>query len=256
MFKFLKNLKFVHKIQFGFVLLGTISALIAVNDMYQINRMKNSKQDLYTDFINPKGNIEELYGEFQKAQFTMLKFSIVEFSSEFNNNINTYNHHKGNIDRILDSLSNEKFSPQITDEFTEIKSIWDNYKNVVADAIISASASGMYDMAAVISTTTGEEVGTQLVTKFDEIVSHLNEKSVQLNDEFFQAESESFIFLIVGMLTGTFVLLLSVFLLAPTISKPIGEFVGIFNEFSLGNFDFEIQSKSQDAIRAINEKGK
>ncbi len=46
MFKFLKNLKFVHKIQFGFVLLGTISALIAVNDMYQINRMKNSKQDL------------------------------------------------------------------------------------------------------------------------------------------------------------------------------------------------------------------
>lgn len=51
--------------------------------MYQINKMKNSKAALYTDFITPKGHIDDLYSEFQKTQFIMLKLSIAEFSTEF-----------------------------------------------------------------------------------------------------------------------------------------------------------------------------
>ncbi|MCB9249569.1 MAG: MCP four helix bundle domain-containing protein [Ignavibacteriales bacterium] len=246
MLSVIKNLKFVRKVQFGFLLLGTISTLIALSDLYQINRMKTSKAALYTDFIEPKEHVAELYSEFQKTQFVMLKFSIEEFASEFKNNITAYNFHKEKIDRILDSLSSDIVSDDMVQKVDNIKSIWANYKNVVADAIISASASGMYDMAAVISTTSGEEVGNKLVDNFDEIIENLKYKSEKLNQEFYKAETDSFLFLVTGMITGTLVLLLSVFILAPKISKPIGDIMNIFKEFSLGNFNINIKHESDD----------
>ncbi|MCB0744421.1 MAG: MCP four helix bundle domain-containing protein, partial [Ignavibacteriae bacterium] len=246
MLSVIKNLKFVRKVQFGFLLLGTISTLIALSDLYQINRMKNSKAALYTDFIEPKEHVAELYSEFQKTQFVMLKFSIEEFASEFKNNITAYNFHKEKIDGILDSLSSDIFSDDMAQKVENIRSIWANYKNVVADAIISASASGMYDMAAVISTTSGEEVGNKLVANFDEIIADLKFKSEKLNQEFYKAESDSFLFLVTGMITGTLVLLISVFILAPKISKPISDIMNIFKEFSLGNFNINIKHESDD----------
>ncbi len=244
--KFLKNLKFVRKIQLGFLLLGAISSVIAISDIYQINRMQHSKSDLYADFINPKGVVGDLYVEFQKTQFIMLKFSIAEFSSEFKNNVAEYNFHKNKIDNLLDSLSQQNFSKEIIEDLKVVKSIWSDYKNIVADAIISASASGTYDMAAVIATTSGEEVGNKLVTHFDNVISNLKYKSEKLNNDFNKAESDSYKLLIVGMITGTIVLLIGVFFLAPAISKPIQEFMAIFKEFSLGNFNFTIKSKSED----------
>ena len=63
--EFLKNLKFVRKIQLGFVVLGTISTLIALSDIYQINKMTTSKEALYTEFIYPMEEVEEVYLEFQ-----------------------------------------------------------------------------------------------------------------------------------------------------------------------------------------------
>lgn len=244
--KFLKNLKFVRKIQLGFLLLGAISTVIALSDMFQINRMKHSKTDLYTDFINPREVVEDLYSEFQKTQFIMLKFSISEFSNEFKNNVAAYNFHKDKIDNLLDSLSQQNFSKEVIEDLKVVKSIWSDYKNIVADAIISASASGTYDMAAVIATTSGEEVGNKLVTHFDNVISNLKFKSEKLNNDFDKAESDSFTLLVIGMFTGTIVLLIGVFFLAPAISKPIQEFMAIFKEFSLGNFNFTIKSKGGD----------
>ncbi|MBI1931844.1 MAG: methyl-accepting chemotaxis protein [Ignavibacteriales bacterium] len=253
MINFIKDLKFVHKIQLGFLLLGTISTLIALSDMYQINKMKNSKAALYTDYITPKGHIDQLYSEFQKAQFIMLKLSIPEFSNEFSNNIAEYNLHKSKIEAYIDSLNNDIYSDSLQKKFADIKKIWSDYKNIVADAIISASASGMFDMAAVISTTSGEEYGTNLVKNFEAIVSELQSQSERLNYEFSEAESNAFVFLIVGMISGTIVLLFSVLLLAPRLSKPINEFTNIFKEFSLGNFDFEIKSTANDEFGKLTE---
>ena len=56
----LKNLKFIRKIQLGFLLLGAISTLIAISDIYQINKMTSSKTALYTEFIEPKENIDKV----------------------------------------------------------------------------------------------------------------------------------------------------------------------------------------------------
>lgn len=101
-------------------------------------------------------------------------------------------------------------------------------------------------MAAVISTTLREEYGSKLVNHFDKVVSELEIQSTKLNQQFSQAEENALRFLITGMIAGTIVLMFSVFMLAPKLSKPISEFVNIFKEFSLGNFEFEIKSRSKD----------
>jgi len=242
----LKKLKFVRKIQMGFIILGIVSTLIALSDIYQINNMTNSKTALYTEFIDPSNYVDEVYLEFQKIQFIMLKFSIEEFSEEFKTNISSYNFHKDKIDVLLDSLTEIKFNEEVVANLNNIKSIWQDYKNIVADAIISASASHTYDMAAIIATSSGEEVGSKLVDQFDDIVVQLKLKSTKLNEDFERAEHDSLLFLIVGMGIGTIILLITVFYLAPMISKPIKETLNILNEFSLGNFDVNIKIESKD----------
>ncbi len=243
---FIKNIKFVRKIQLGFFLLGTISALIAVSDIYQISKMSSSKSDLYTEFFNPKEHVDQISKEFQKIQFIMLKFSIAEFSNDFKNNIDAYNFHKDKVDFLLDSLSHSDFHEDVLAKLTDIKGIWEEYKFLVADAIISASASKTYDMAAVIATSSGEEVGSKINSEIDNIVLELELKSEALNNEFSQAENNSLIFLLSGMILGTIVLLLSVFVLAPKISKPVNKVLDILKQFSIGNFDVETKAESKD----------
>jgi len=244
--EFLKNLKFVRKIQLGFFILGFISTVIAVSDIYQINKMTNSKAALYTEFINPKDVVDEVYLEFKKIQFIMLKFSIPEFQDDFKNNIAAYNFHKTRVDGLFDSLTNTEINEVVSTNLADIKTIWGDYKNIVADAIISASASQTYDMAAIIATSSGEEVGQKLVEQFDEVVVHLELKSEILNADFEQAENDSLLFLIVGMAIGSLFLIFTVFYLAPKISKPINAILNILYEFSLGNFKVNIKNESKD----------
>ena len=247
----IRNLKFIRKIQLGFLLIGAISTMIAISDIYQINTMTNSKEALYTEFIQPKEKIDEVYLEFQKIQFIMLKFSIPEFKEDFSNNIAAYNFHKKKVDELLDSLNTFEFQEEVLAKITVIGSIWNNYKNIVADGIISASASQTYDMAAIIATTSGEEVGAKLVKQIDDVVVQLVLKSEKLNNDFQQAEEDSLLFLIIGMCIGAITLFLSVFYLAPKIGKPIREILNLFYEFSLGNFDIDIKSDTKDEFGEI-----
>ena len=242
----IKNLKLVRKIQIGFVLLGSISAFIAINDLYQIDQMAKSNNAVFEEYINPSEDIENLYSEFQKIQFIMLKFSIEEFHDQFPENVSAYNFYKENINSLLEHLDDKHLNSKIASKISEVKNIWDNYKNIVADAIISAAASQSFDIAAVIATTSGEEVGSNLVKQFDEIDETLKIKSQNLSNNFAKAKKNSFLFSTSGMIIGTVVLFLSVFLLAPRIGKPIKKLVKIFKEFSLGNFDVNITVDSKD----------
>ncbi len=248
---FIKNIKFVRKIQLGFIILGAISAFIAVSDIYQISKMSSSKSDLYSEFFNPKEHADLISREFQKIQFIMLKFSIAEFSGDFKNNINAFNLHKDNIDYLLDSLSQSHFNDSVLTKLGGIKDIWEEYKFLVADAIISASASHTYDMAAVIATTSGEEVGSKITSKIDEIGYQLELKSKELDAEFSQAENDAHVFLFSGLIVGTIFLLFSVFLLAPKISKPVNEILDILKQFSIGNFDVETIAEGKDEFGEI-----
>ena len=60
------DLKFVRKIQLGFLLIAAISTVIAVNDFIQITSFDKVKNSLFADYISPKEKISQLYTEFQK----------------------------------------------------------------------------------------------------------------------------------------------------------------------------------------------
>ena len=72
----LKNLKFVRKIQFSFLIIAVISSFIALNDYLQMNEFDDAKNSIFQDYIAPMEKIDELYSQFQKIQFLMLKFSV------------------------------------------------------------------------------------------------------------------------------------------------------------------------------------
>ncbi len=248
---FLKKLTIVRKIQLGFLFFGLVSTIIVTSNYISIKKMSNSKDALYTKFIDPKDKIDELYSQYQKIQFIMLKFSIPEFASDFKANINEYNNHKKIIDNLLNTLEKENISSKTFKNLNEIKAIWGNYKNIVADGIISAAASGSYDMAAVIATTSGEEVGQKLVASLEQIITQLQNNSNMLNKQFSEAQRTSNIYLIAGVITGAITLLLSIFWLAPKISSPIKEIVDILNEFSLGNYDIAINDNSEGEFSSL-----
>ncbi len=253
---FIKNLTIVRKIQLGFLIFGAISTVIVISNYISITKMSDSKDALYSKFIEPKEKADELYSEYQKIQFIMLKFSIAEFSSDFKNNIQEYNNHKEIVDSLINSFKHETANADIPVNINEIKTIWENYKNIVADGIISAAASQSYDMAAVIATTSGEEVGQKLVGSLEKIITQLRINSNELNKQFSNAERRAIIYLIAGVITGTFILFLSIFLLAPKISAPINKIVALLNEFALGNYEIEIDDEGKGEFASLMKTAK
>jgi hypothetical protein len=143
-----KKLKFVRKIQMGFLLIGTISAFIAINDFFQISEFETTKDNIFSDYLEPTLEVKGLYTDFQKMQFVLIQLSIPEFADQFNQNVNTYREFSASFDSTLARLTERKYDNEIVSAILqEISGIWQNYKGIVADGIISASASQMYDMA-------------------------------------------------------------------------------------------------------------
>ena len=218
---FYKNLKVIRKIQFGFLLIGAIATFIAVDNYFQMNKLNTGKDKIFNDIIAPRTQITNIYNDFQKTQFTLLKFSIAEFSDNFKTYIQEVNEYKQHVDKNLKSLISGTKNEKIKKTLIEVKKIWENYKNIVVDGIISAGMMKNYEMAAVVSVSSGEEVGTQLVNKFDSILKVIDNDSLNMNTEINQTVAGSKMWILVGMVIGTLIFLFVTFFLGPTISNPI-----------------------------------
>ncbi|MFA8342554.1 MAG: methyl-accepting chemotaxis protein [Rhodothermaceae bacterium] len=241
-----KNLKFVRKIQLGFILIAVIAGLAVGNDFIRIGSMTNQKDMIFSEYVQPNKNVQELYTNYQKIQFLMLKFSMAEFADDFNKNMEIFQGYKDKMDASLAELEKANFSAEIKQSLTEVNEIWTNYKEVVADAIVSAASMQVYDMAAVIATTSGEEVGQQLVGKFDSIVKGLSDHAETLGEEMSADADSAAFWIIISIILVLSVVLLSVFVMAPALSKPICVFKDAIYEFSLGNYDTEVKIDSKD----------
>ncbi len=247
------KLKIEKKIQMGFILMAIIMLGVVLNDFIRLSGMESSKDAIFQDYIEPSNKVEELYTSFQKTQFIMLKFSMAEFQENFEADMQLFSQYKEAIDGNLDSLKNAQLSEEVIASVNEVSDIWQNYKNVVADAIVSASSMQMYEMAAVIATTSGEEVGTQLVSKFDEILRNLSETGDNLNVDMSETVSAAQFWIIIGMILAVIVVGISVFYMAPTLTKPVIQMKDTVYEFSLGNYDTDIEVKSQDEFGELAE---
>ncbi|MGE5683006.1 MAG: methyl-accepting chemotaxis protein [Bacillota bacterium] len=249
----LKNLKFVRKIQFGFFILAFISTLIVVVGYTQLSKMSSTKDKIFKDYIDPQSQIYDIYSHFQKTQFIMLQFSMKEFASKFNDNVKEYELHKKSIDESIDAILKADINEETRKNITEVKKIWTDYKTMVADAIMSASVTQMYEMAADIATTSGEEVGKKLVNKFDSTNKELAEKGKDLNTSADSTAKNAILLTILGSLIGTAVFMINAFYMAPAITKPINKLKEIVKEFSVGNYDFKIKNESKDEIGELTD---
>ncbi len=251
--KFIKDIKFVRKIQFGFLLLAAISAILVVINFYQLNQMANVKDDLFSEYVKPQQVIDETYTNFQTIQSLMMQFSMPAFAAKFMQNNEKLNKLKEDIDHSLNYLMTSNFDSKIKTEITEVSKIWGDYKSFVIDAILSASVTRSYDMASDIATSSGEEVGEKLKKRFDIVTGSLKNTSDDLNSNFNSSVDSAIYYTLGGAIAGTIVFFLSAFFIAPAMTKPINNLKGIVEEFSLGNYDVNIESDGKDEIGELTE---
>ncbi len=242
------NIKFVRKIQGGFSLLAIIATIIAVVGLVQLNKITTVKNKIFNEFIEPQSQINNVYTNFQNIQFIMMQFSIPAFANKFNENAGEYYKLSADVDSTLKLLSQKNLTENIKNELKDVQTIWTQYKNLVADAILSASATQSYDMAADIATTSGENVGLKLLNKFKSVHNGLLSEANNLNTSVSESVSDSIIYQIGGMIVGALVLFLCFFFIAPAMSKPLEKLNMIVKEFALGNYKNEIKIDSKDEI--------
>ena len=107
----------------------------------------------------------------------MLKFSIPEFADNFEKNVAELIKEKKNLRQIFLLLKKQGLMRKPIINLLVLKISGKNYKNVVTDAIVSASVTKNFEFAAIIATTSGEEVGSALVNEFDSIIGGLDSQS-------------------------------------------------------------------------------
>ncbi len=247
------NLKFVYKIQLGFLLIAIISFGVALHDYVRMNQIETAKDNLFTEYISESNQIKQVYSDFQKIQFLMLKFSMPDFASNFQSDVKKLNELRNKIDESFDSISKSMKEGSDTTLITEIKKVWLHYKMVVTDAIVSAAAARNYEFAAVISTTSGEEVGATLVEKFDTILSDLEQKGLSFRDDVTENIQTSQFWIIAGLIGAAAIVLLAALVLAPALSKPIEVFKKALDDFARGDFEANVEVNSGDEFGELAE---
>ena len=246
--KSFKDLSFKRKLQIAFFLVSLIATVMLLNDMYQNIKINNQKNEMYNEAVVPKQKIDEIFVQFKYLQFTLMKFSIPDFKNDFKTNIKDVTAAKIKIDTTLNYLIATLKNEEIQKRLAGIKKVWQNYKGVVADGILSAAAMQDYEMAAMIVTTSGETEGVKIVKVFEEIESSLTSKNDELNASMSNDISNSKYYILIGMILGTLVFLFTFFKIIPNLIKPIHKLKEVIGEFSLGNYEAEIEIDSKDEL--------
>ncbi|PKL81424.1 MAG: hypothetical protein CVV24_15325 [Ignavibacteriae bacterium HGW-Ignavibacteriae-3] len=241
-----KDIKIIRKIQVGFFVIAAVSTVIAINSFIQMNNAKRDKESLFTEFLQPQYKIHELYTRFQTIQFTLVKFSISGFEDQFPDLIKKIGSEKAAVDSVFKYLSAKEFDQNVKDNISDVQKTWINYKTVVIDAILSAGLMKDFEMASVVTTTSAEEISAQMERKFTIVEYYLQNRGTTLSGNITYQLSSGKSLIIIGALVGALVFILAIFLIAPTITKPIGEFKLAMEYFSKGNFNIDLIADSKD----------
>ena len=111
-----------------------------------------------------------------------------------------------------------------------------------------------HEMAAVITTTSGEEIAAKIHSKFQDVEKYLDGFGSELNAKIDNQLSTSNVIIILGMIAGTIVACITIFLMAPTITRPIKKFMDSINSFAHGNYQVVLKTESKDEFGEMTEK--
>lgn len=241
-----KNLNLVRKIQlaiFGIAAASTVIACAALFEMYRVGVQKTELNDSY---FQPKHEISELFLNFKSIQYAGMKFSIAGFESQAQENIKFIEERKKLVDSSFSRLTKLGFNEELKSEIVITSKAWQEYKNGVIDAVISAGLMNDREMASIISTTSGEEIAAKIHSRFQKINEYIEQYGTNLNDKIDNELSNARWIVMSGMLVGAIIAFISLFKVAPAITKPILTFKKLIKEFSVGDYRTEIEVSSRD----------
>ena len=243
-----KNMKFVQKIRFSFIIIGIIAAAIILNNFIQIKSMESAKDSIFNEYVKPSQDIQAVKDGFSNTQFIMLKFSIEAFADQFQNGLKDYQKIKTDVDAKLKELTAATTDSTIKKDLKEVMAIWKDYKTLVAEGIISAASAKTYDMAAIIATTSGQEVGSKLSKKFTGIIANLDATADKLNKQVNDNVSSAILWIIIGTLLEILALAFVIGYLAPAITKPLIKAKDLIGELAKGHVSARLDIDSNDEI--------
>ncbi|MCE1189818.1 MAG: methyl-accepting chemotaxis protein [Ignavibacteria bacterium] len=245
--EFWKNTQFVRKVQAGFLVITVIATIIVINDLYQMYSTGKVQQKLENEVRAPKETLNQIISEYHSLQFNLLRFSIKEFEASFQTYILEVRSQKAKIDTLFSSLAQSTAAnDSMTQDINKLQAIWKNYKNVVADAIMSAGMSKDFEMAAIVSTSSGEEVGTVLSKQINKVQMQLDAKEAELKDKVESSNRFTRYLIIFIMIIGTAASGFAILWLAPEIAKPLTVFEEVVEKFALGDYNTKLNTESTD----------
>ncbi len=247
----LKNYKFAKKLQMSFTIIGIVTVLIMINNYIRMQDMENVKNAIFDEYVKPKELADKIFISYGEIQFIMLKFSIAEFAADFGSNNVEYGELRDDVDENLETFKEISLGSSYASDVDEIIEIWNEYKNVVADGIVSAAAMQNFEFAGVIATTSGVEVGGKLSDKFTSVIQILDQKAAQLDEESTASFSDALVWMIVGTIILAALFIFAVFYLAPMLTNPINKIKNMITDISRGRLSQRLNMESTDEIGEI-----
>lgn len=249
----LKNLKFKAKLRVSYFILGALCTVVILNDLVQMFRINNFKDQIYSDYIAPSNDIDLIYREFEGIKNTLLKFSIPSFESQLEKNLKSLDRMKNSIDTSLSKLLEKYKNTDIEKDLIEVNKSWKDYKSLVIDGTISAAAIKDYEIAAEVATTSGEEIGEKMLSNFQNLKQNLSTKGETLNTNLSDAITSSRIVIIAGMIAGLLFFLYAFTKVVSSLTKPVEYLKNVISKFSVGNFKEVVQYDSKDEFGELSD---
>ncbi|MBI1938122.1 MAG: methyl-accepting chemotaxis protein [Ignavibacteriales bacterium] len=251
--KSLKDIKFKTKLRLSYILLGAVCTIVLANDLIQMFRINQIKEDIYAEYIAPSNRVDEIISEFETLNNTLLKFSIPSFESLFEKNLKLLTDKKAVVDSALADLNKTYEGTEIQNYLKTVNANWEEYKILVIDGTLSAAAIKDFDIAAEVATTSGEEIGEKLANDFKSVQNYLTVKGETLNAELTSIVTNSRIASIIGMSIGSLIFIFAFVKMTSQLIKPIEQLKSDISKFAIGDFEEKIEIRSKDEFGELAE---
>ncbi len=241
-----KNTSFKTKIQTSFFIVAAISTILVVNDLYHFFQFSRINETLNNKIIVSREHLTNLQNEFQSLQFYLLKFSIPGFENQFDKNFEEVDKHKTKIIEEMGSIKDSSLADIFNEHTKNFDNIFNEYFGLVVDGTLSAAAMKDFEMASYIATTSGEEIRKKFESELKQVMTSIDNKKDTLETEVGSIISQTILLIIIGMVIGLIAFLFTFFKLIPALTKPIDKMKELLFNYSLGDFEHQMEIKNND----------
>lgn len=246
-----KNLNFSNKIKLSVFLIAAVATLAIIFSLTNLIRVSNLNKNLNDQYFIPAEKLNHLYYAFLTQQNALMKFSIPEFQDQFNENAQVVIENRKNFDAEFNVLLSLFEEGELTEELQTMQNTIKEYNSLVVDGTLSAAAIKDFEMASLIASTSGEEVGNKLNEQIESLKKYLEIKKASIYNDSESILDSTITLVISFMVLGTIAFLFTFLKIIPTLIRPVAKVLNQIEKFSLGNFEENLELNSNDEIGQI-----